>query len=274
MFKRLFLSVSRKPQMRKLASQSFRIPVAGPIIRRSIENLLPRGERVWLRNEGGPAKGLWIKVEPYWEFGYMGITPEPGVAEALAKHLSEGKCFYDIGAHIGFYSMIAARQVGPTGRVVALEPEPDNVLILRENIAKNALGWVTVVPAAVWSAIGQMRFERGSDTPSRMSGKIVLQNDLLATSDEVVGCRATTLDHLTESNRPPSLVKVDVEGGEIDVLEGGRVTLARHHPVLLIEAHSNQAVAEVREFLNPFRYTVETLGGNGEKTHLCCVYRP
>lgn len=74
--------------------------------------------------------------------------------------------------------------------------------------------------------------------------------------------------------RPPTVVKMDVEGGEIEVLQGARVTLARHHPVLVIEAHSAQAVSEIREFLRPYRYTVEVLGGNGEKAHLYCVYCP
>jgi FkbM family methyltransferase len=269
--KRLFISASQKPAMRKIARRSFGMPLFGPAIRRSVEKRLPRGERIWFKNESGPARGLWIKVEPYWESGYMGTDPEPGVAEALAEHLDEGKCFYDAGAHIGFYSMIAARLVGPTGRVLALEPDPDNVLVMKENIAKNELGWVKVVAAAVWSADGQMEFERGADTPSRMSGKVVSPNAAPSASGNVVSCAAVTLDHLSCSDRPPEVVKVDVEGGETAVLHGARATLEHHHPALLIEVHSAAAMPEVRQFLELYRYTMRTIGENGDKGYLYCV---
>jgi len=201
----------------------------------------------------------------------MGTTPEPGIAEALARHLSEGKCFYDAGAHIGFYSMIAARFVGPTGRVIAFEPDPDNVRVMVDNLAMNALSWVRVVPAAVWSADGPMQFERGADTPSRMAGKIIPHDDLPSNSGSLVSCPAVTLDHLSGSDHPPNVVKVDVEGGEVAVLHGARVTIQNHHPILVIEVHSAQAMPEVRDFLKLYGYKVETLGDSGEKTHLYCV---
>ena len=270
MLKKLILSTGGTPWMRNLAKRSFELPLIGGVIRHSVQRILPRGERTWMRIEKGLGRGLWVKIEPYWEPGYLQGSPEPGVTECLLEHLSEGDCFYDVGAHIGYYSLLAARRVGPHGHVVAVEPDPDNIEILRENAVKNCFGWVDIVAAAVWNSMGEMRFEKGEDTPSRMGGRIVKDGSSSSTPIDVILCQSVTVDHLSSHHRPPSVLKVDVEGGEVEVLRGARATLSKHRPMLLIEAHSVEAVPELSEFLAPFGYTIRHLPGGTGNVHVCC----
>jgi FkbM family methyltransferase len=271
MLKQLLLFVSGRASVRKLAQQSFALPGVGPMLRHSAERILPRGERIWVTIAKGPGAGLSLKIEPYWEPGYLRGSPELGVTEALIEHLSEGDCFYDIGAHIGYYSLIAARRVGPGGHVVAVEPDPDNVQVMRENVLQNRFENVDFVTAAVWNTVGSMSFEKGADTPSRMAGKII--TDGSSPQGNVICCQAVTVDHLSASHRPPDAVKVDVEGGEIQVLEGARETLSCRRPFFLIEIHSMHNETAVREFLKPFGYTIWAMPTEGSNLHLCCEHR-
>jgi len=270
MLKTLTLSASGVPWMRKLAKRSFELPLFGRVIRHFAQHILPRGERTWVRIEQGLGRGLWVKVEPYFEPGYLEGSPEPGVTECLLEHLSEGDCFYDIGAHIGYYSLVAARRVGPQGYVVAVEPDPDNIETLRENTVKNHLGWVDIVAAAVWNSVGEMNFEKGADTPSRMAGRIVKDVTSSSAPDDVLRCQAVTVDYLSSHHRPPNTVKIDVEGGEVEVLHGAQATLSKHRPMVLIEAHSVEAVPTLSEFLELFGYTIRRLPARAGNVHVCC----
>jgi predicted methyltransferase len=76
---------------------------------------------------------------------------EPEVQEALLQHLRPGMTFYDIGANIGFFSLLAARLVGKEGCVVAFQADPEIAARLREHAERNSLGWITVEEKAVWS---------------------------------------------------------------------------------------------------------------------------
>jgi FkbM family methyltransferase len=270
MLKNLILSAGGMPWMRKLAKRSFALPLVGRAIRHSAQRVLPRGERTWVRIEQGLGRGLWVKIEPYWEPGYLQGSPEPGVTECLLQHLSEGDCFYDIGAHIGYYSLVAARRVGPQGHVVAVEPDPDNIETLRENTMKNHFSWVEIVTAAVWNSVGEMLFEKGADTPSRMAGRIVKDGTSSSVPDDVTRCQSVTVDYLSSHHRPPNAIKVDVEGGEVEVLHGAQATLSKHRPMLLIEAHSVETVPVLSEFLEPFGYTIRHLPAKTGNVHVCC----
>src|ERR1017187_5729297 len=80
----------------------------------------------------------------------------------LAAALDTGSIFYDVGANVGFYSLLGAACVGSGGRVIAFEPVPENLLILQKHIAMNQLTNVTVIPAAVSDRCGAGRFQAGA----------------------------------------------------------------------------------------------------------------
>jgi FkbM family methyltransferase len=181
--------------------------------------------------------------------------------EALCRYLKPGDCFYDVGAHIGFYSLIAARLVGQAGHIIAFEPDPDNAETLRENAAKNGFLGVCVVCAAISDKDEVVRFHRSThNDPSRMSGMVMRENLLGIRESEILSCRAVSLDSFCSSHQTPNLVKVDVEGAELQVLEGARYLLRQKKPVLIIEVHDQQNLPTVRSLLSGLGYTLEPLG--------------
>jgi FkbM family methyltransferase len=182
---------------------------------------------------------------------------EPEVQQALTRLLAEGDVMYDIGASAGFFSLLGARLVGPTGRVYAFEPVPEVADALRHNAEINRLDQVAVKQIALSSHSGQAvlvlvptnswRLEEFG-APEHRRRSLSVQ---LATVDELVA--AGELE-------PPSLVKIDVDGAELEVIRGMEATLRRHRPVVVCELHDTN-----REFVALMRsngYTVQPLEGD------------
>jgi FkbM family methyltransferase len=140
---------------------------------------------------------------------------------AFRADLHAGDVVLDIGANVGAYAVLFAGWVGPRGRVFAFEPAAETRRVLGELIGLNGVGdRVTVVDAAVSGAEGTAPFAaHGSDGSNR------LVSHALAGSVQVT---TTTIDAFCErQNLSPSLIKIDVEGAELDVLKGARRTIAR-----------------------------------------------
>src|SRR4051812_34436716 len=176
---------------------------------------------------GGPAKGLLIDVADSRPSYILGIAEED-VQGFLVEHLRAGASFYDLGANVGYFSLVAARLVGGSGHVRAYEPLPYNAEVLRSNVARNALANVTVVEAAVSASSGEALFEEG---PTGQDGHL---------GQGTLRVRTVTLDdEVADGAPPPTLVKLDIEGAEHDALRGARETLTRHRPVILCEMHAD-----------------------------------
>lgn len=149
----------------------------------------------------------------------------------LADAIEPGASVVDCGAHIGLQTMLAARAAGSAGRVIAIEPEPENLAFLRQNIAANGLAErVEVVGKAVTDSAGRTLFHAGG---SRDQAGVVA--DRLAPG--TVEVEATTLDDVLDGRRFDA-AKIDVEGAEALVLAGASESLARSPgATLLIECH-------------------------------------
>jgi FkbM family methyltransferase len=171
----------------------------------------------------GHGRGLKFRSGPANWPGYAAGTTEPLVQEALAMYLHQGAVFYDVGANVGFFTLIGARLVRPNGYVRAFEPHPDNAAVLEHNIEINGLRNVELIRAAVGAETGT----------AKLAGETPLTLHLSAQGIDVP---LVTLDELAE-NLPPTLIKIDVEGAELDVLEGAKDTLARDRPVVVCEVH-------------------------------------
>lgn len=117
-------------------------------------------QAVWRQVEGGEAKRLWIEVSPRTPEICRGHG-ELGFQKILAEKLRPGMVFYDVGANIGFFTLMAARLV-EKGRVFCFEPDAEIAARLRENARYNGFSWVTVVEAAAYSRSGKVGFERSS----------------------------------------------------------------------------------------------------------------
>lgn len=164
-------------------------------------------------------------------------TNELPVQEAIRDHLSPGAVFFDVGANVGFFSLLAARLVGPTGAVHAFEPVPANAACIRANVAANRFGNVTVWPMAVGRAPGTATMRL-----ARHPGGATLAGDLQDPAGTLT-VEVVTLDGLVGRGAlpAPTLVKVDVEGAEADVLAGMTAVLDEHRPVVLVEADAASA---------------------------------
>ena len=148
---------------------------------------------------------------------------EPGESRLIKELLGPRDTFIDVGAHIGWFTTIASRCVGEDGLVIACEPYPANATALRENLVLNDARNVQLVEMALGSHPGVLRLT-GSDSGG------VTALDWPHTSRVEVSM--TTLDHVAAEVEFVTLLKVDVEGWEAHVLNGGAKTLARTQHVL------------------------------------------
>jgi FkbM family methyltransferase len=187
---------------------------------------------------GGPARGLRINLHGSAVAFATGAAERP-VQDALARELHEGATVFDIGANVGFVTLVAARLVGPSGRVVAFEPVPENAEAIRENLALNAIDWVELHETAVGRTGGSARM-----IVSDVSAFSRLETVNVPTgARERIDVSVTSIDEFMSLGAAPvpDLVKIDVEGAELEVLEGMRRTIAEHRPVILCEVHDCNA---------------------------------
>lgn len=231
-----------------------RIPVVGRGFRKLVHAAMPIGTKLWIQIPGGLGKGFWVYADLRFELGYTNGDHEPWIQELLRSELRPGDCYYDVGAHTGFFSLIASRFVGPLGRIVAFEPDPENTKALKANIAKNGLRQVTIIEAAVWSSASDVTFERASNASNRTQGHISPGS---VTGLERISVPAIRLDDFVRGEEcpAPSLIKMDIEGAEWEALQGARRLLTETRPKLLCEVHDPTQIGQIREYLEEFGYT-------------------
>jgi len=146
--------------------------------------------------------------------------------------IGPGATVVDVGANVGYNTVYASRRVGPTGRVVAIEPAADNLAVLRENIATNGLANVVVVPIAAGRAHEVRKFFLRGETSAVNS---LFPESVYAAVTSVEQVRVAPLDDLVDVD--PDLVKIDVEGAELEVLAGMTRLLGRSVVRLIVEWH-------------------------------------
>ncbi|MEV7963741.1 FkbM family methyltransferase [Oerskovia paurometabola] len=183
--------------------------------------------------------------------------PEPGLAGILTTYLKPGGRFIDVGANIGLYTVAAAAVVGPTGSVVAVEPTPTTVEMLRENVQLNGFLESDIV-RVVEGAAGARRGRAKLAVYAHDSG----HNTLYAKDarDASVEVDVVPLDEVVERGSTVDVVKIDVEGGELAVLRGmQRIVDENPHIVVfaeLADIHLRRAGTSAQRFLD----TVVELG--------------
>ena len=191
----------------------------------------------------GPAKGLRMTLEGV-KLRQLSGRHKPGVQNCIAERLRPGGCFIDVGADIGFFSLLAAKLAGPGGRVIAIEPVPANADLIKANATLNRFDNVTIVTAAA-GAVNRT----GAMIPAHRPVPVL------------------TVDGLVSHLRlpPPDMVRIDVEGAEMEVLAGMSDTLWRHHPDILFEVDAQSAdeaasrYAKMSEALTHYGYEVQRL---------------
>lgn len=230
-----------------------------PVLRGPGHTFLRR--RVW-RVERGLAAGLRIRFPQNRD--YLAGTSELPVQQEIGRNLQPGGVFYDVGANVGFFSLMAARLVGAAGQVCAFEPNPHNTAALRDNAGLNGMANVRVFEVAVGQNSRTEELLRTAwDGGGALSSSAVSPADPV---DQVV-VQVVSLDSFIPDAHlpPPTFVKVDVEGAELAVLEGMRETVLRWRPVLLYEIDDgteerfNRRWAELDDYVTRLGYRVRHL---------------
>lgn len=177
---------------------------------------------------------------------YLSGTFERARVQIIHQLIRPGQCVWDVGAHYGYISLIAAAQAHPGGTVYAFEPNPRNRWFLRKHLQWNGAR-AEVFPYALSGASGREAFVlRGSGTSS------------LEGSDghDTLIVEVTCIDRLVDEGRcqPPHVLKLDVEGSEVGVLRGGAQTLKRHSAIVLAATHSRSLHCETLGTLRDLGY--------------------
>lgn len=151
-------------------------------------------------------------------------TRERAVLEVVEKLLLPGDVFVDAGSNMGFYAIVAARRIGPEGKVVAFEMIPPTAERLNEHVRINDLGNVQVVEKALSATAGQ-NFSLSIE-PGKF-GKASIVNPRVREGLPVITVTSTTLDHELRELPRIKLMKMDLEGAEAPAITGGRDALRR-----------------------------------------------
>jgi FkbM family methyltransferase len=192
--------------------------------------------------KAGAGKGLSLLIYPRSEKYFWTGAHEERVQQVLVGILARGATFWDVGANIGFMSLIASRAVGDEGRVHAFEPLPANLERLRESIRLNGVNNVTVHPFALARASGNAILH-AHDSP------LMWSLDPVGHSANGIDVACRTLDDVAAESGPPDLVKIDVEGAELDVLRGGVELVRTACPPLIVEFTRAEMIDEARALL-------------------------
>lgn len=160
---------------------------------------------------------------------------EPTERDYVRQQLQPGDTFVDIGANRGLFTVVGARRVGPQGHVYAFEPSAREANYLRRNLSLNQLGNVTVVPAAVGARAGRADLIVAADGGLNSLARNQHPDQV---AESVQPVEVTTLDEFVAAQGIDRihLMKIDVEGGEAEVLRGAAgVLTGAHPPVILCE---------------------------------------
>lgn len=202
----------------------------------------------------GVGKGLKFNTGDS-NVGYVLGTAEPQLQEAFARAIRPGMVVYDVGANVGFHAVLACKLVGPSGRVFAFEPLPENFKTLQHNFQLNRFDHAKAFDLALGDSDGHAELQLAED-PNWAS----LRRDDDGQSYGSVRVEVRSLDSLIESDKlpDPDVMKIDIESGETLMLPGARETIARAKPLLFIDLHGTNR--EVADFLEPLGYDILVLG--------------
>jgi len=209
----------------------------------------------------------WLRGRFFWVAPQLfGVQPtEPHVLKWIEEWLRPGDTFYDVGAHYGWMSLLACRRVGARGKVFAFEPSPPLVEFLSFNKRANGFSQLQIIPKAL-AAIAEREapfyVKDGGD--SFLNSLVPRLNQSLSNPPNIssIPVETTTLDAVAEETESiPTAIKIDVEGAELLVLQGGKRLLKLHRPILMVAIHPTwlspgQTAANLFALLRSFGYQI------------------
>ena len=173
----------------------------------------------------------------------------------VSKEVHTNTVFYDIGANVGFYTLLASKLVD-SGKVFAFEPAPRNLAYLRRHLELNSCSNVEVLAFAVSDKNGVTGFEV---EPSGLVGHL--------SNDGSIKVQTLTLDSLVQAGRilPPDYIKMDIEGAELIALQGASETIQRYQPMIFLATHGTEVHLGCRQLFESWGYECELVSGQASE---------
>ncbi|MFN2511745.1 MAG: FkbM family methyltransferase [Pyrinomonadaceae bacterium] len=218
--------------------------------RRAFEGAMSAGGGV-VRIQSGPLAGLNLSVSEHVSHAHVTGTYEIETQRAIDGLVRPGSICYDLGASIGYLSLLMARKAK---QVYAFEPAPHAIAEIKKHAAANRFDNIEVVPSPVSDRERTVEFSL-TDTAygSRITETETRWPKLQFTT--------ITLDDFAATHPFPDFIKIDVEGEEGRVLEGARSILLERKTTLCCELHSEEAARHVQNVLSEYDYSITTLDG-------------
>ncbi|KAA3642941.1 MAG: FkbM family methyltransferase [Chloroflexi bacterium] len=235
----------------------YRLPFAGGL--RKLLNRAAPQSLSQVEVAAGELKGVKLLLDMHSQKDYWLGTYEPELQAAIKDFVKPGDVAYDVGANIGYVSLMLARHVGPEGRVISFEALPDNLVRIESNLSLNPrLGNVRLVPKAVVDTPRSVEFlVHASGGMGKAAGSAGREEQY----QETLSISGTSLDDFVyvQDNPPPDVIKLDIEGGEVLAMPGMQRLLAEAKPVLFIELHGPEAARVVWDTLTEHGYSLHIM---------------
>ncbi len=189
---------------------------------------------------------------------------EPGETRVIGSILSAGDVFVDVGANVGYYTVLGAKLVGLNGEVHAFEPSPDSIELLKKSVEASGLSNIFV------NEIGL--FDRKAELPIFLSSKNIGSNSFAEVAEQKgsAPAKVITLDAYVKEHKLDRIdvIKMDIESAEFAALQGMKETLQKFHPKMLIEINPERLAAmgssaeELMKLLESFGYSSKLICKN------------
>jgi FkbM family methyltransferase len=217
------------------------VPLTAPMVRTVRGDVMALHP---LERDGAISRSIWAMRD--WE---------PLIGAVLERLAGRGRVVYDVGANIGFFTLVAARSVGREGLVVAIEPDPDNFALLAANVAANGYRNVRLHACAVGPRAGTVTLDRSASNQGdhRTFGQRGERAGLEVAMEPLDAIAAAC-------GRPPDVIKMDIQGFEVDALAGMATLLARRAPLAILTELAPWLLEEAGHSATAY---LDALRGNG-----------
>lgn len=183
--------------------------------------------------------------------------------QLLVNYVKKGMVAYDLGGHVGFYTLLFSRLVGENGRVYVFEPNPRNLFYLQGHLKMNEIKNAVILPIGVAKGRNFLFFD--DETNSSMGHFAERKSSLFVPVYD--------LDFLVSNNLipPPNVIKIDVEGAEKEILLGARETIIRYNPLMQIALHIPEDKEFIFQFLKGLNYQIGPLANYTDEIVAKCI---
>jgi FkbM family methyltransferase len=236
---------------------------SGPLarfIRRALNRSAPSG-LTQVSVAAGGLRGIPLLLDLQAEKDYWLGTYEPELQQAVRDWLRPGMVVYDVGANVGYVSLLLARAAGEEGQVFAFEPLPANLERMAANFRLNPWARLACIPAAVVERAGPVRFlAHTSGAMGKAAGSAGRHDQAYPNQIEVAGISLDGFAYAAGDSPaewhgpPPQLIKMDIEGGEVLALDGMDRLLSEARPLILLELHGPESARAAWDTLTAAGY--------------------